>query len=381
MDAQAKQNQEDRVLEVRGSPVLKYEEFNLEDKIKEIRKGYVEDAKRDNTYQAIKDAYAKPTGVNPDKRWVVTNKEFKPLKDLLAQGSDPITKKFAEKLAKKEGVEQFIMTPEMAFEVQKLTKSIAGDLKSIEKLTPKVMPPYPRMCVEMPFTAEVSGMRNPIEDESQMQLQRVGAYIETGLNEDGTLMFTFEPYYEFVSGHVNFSNVVLVHDNNKCLDLFLHFELRDFGMIWNAMFNSAMLETAIENNVPPEQFWGHGKGTDLLMAMAGEAVEEVPSLFFAWLVLLNSKSGITKTKVNPRFAHPKLGKRERARRGRSGYTIVSLTDTEDVDSEGLVTRKHIVNAHRVRGHFKAKRSGLYWWRPHIRGVGELKEREAYKITT
>ena len=143
MDEKTNQSSEDKVLGVRGSPVLKYEEFNLEDKIKEIRKGYVEDAKRDNTYQAIKDAYAKPTGVNPDKRWVVTNKEFKPLKDLLAQGSDPITKKFAEKLAKKEGVEQFIMTPEMAFEVQKLTKSIAGDLKSIEKLTPKVMPPYP----------------------------------------------------------------------------------------------------------------------------------------------------------------------------------------------------------------------------------------------
>ena len=36
----------------------------------------------------------KPTGDNVEKRWLVTNKEFKPLRDLLKISRDPICQSF-----------------------------------------------------------------------------------------------------------------------------------------------------------------------------------------------------------------------------------------------------------------------------------------------
>lgn len=37
-------------------------------------------------------------------------------------------------------------------------------------------------------------------------------------------------------------------------------------------------------------------------------------------------------------------------------------------------------AHVVRGHFKERKTGTYWWNPHIAGKGEVKEREGYKFS-
>lgn len=353
---------------------------DLTEEIKDIRKKWVEDSKLNGHYELAKKLYSKPTGINADKRWLSSNKEFKPLRDLLGQSIDPITKRFYSTYLENQNVEQFVMSPEIAYEVQVLVKGLMGKLEDIKRLMPTVMPPYQKICVEMPLTIPIREMRSPLLDDAQSQVQRIGAYIETTLLEDGSVTFSFSPYYEFVSGFVNFSNIILTHHKDEHLEGFLGFVMRDFGMVWNAMFHPAMTSYAADNNVSPKEFYEKVGDLDLLKAMGGEAVEEVPSLFFAWLVLLNSKSGVTKTKVQARMPHPKLGKRERARRGRSAYTVVSLSDTESVDAEGLVTQQHIVSAHRVRGHFKARKSGLYWWRPHVRGIGELKEREGYVVT-
>lgn len=39
----------------------------------------------------------------------------------------------------------------------------------------------------------------------------------------------------------------------------------------------------------------------------------------------------------------------------------------------------IVQAHLVRGHFKRRKTGVFWWKPHIAGSGELKKRDAYIV--
>lgn len=36
-------------------------------------------------------------------------------------------------------------------------------------------------------------------------------------------------------------------------------------------------------------------------------------------------------------------------------------------------------AHLVRGHFKRRKTGTFWWKPHIAGSGELKKRDAYIV--
>jgi hypothetical protein len=349
--------------------------------VNDIRETWYQKLKQSGKGEYLKTVYSKPTGTNHEKRWLVSNKEFKPLKDLLGQASDPITAKFYDDLKKQTDVEQFVMSPEIAVEVQRLAKDSIINPKNIADLMPKIKTPYSKVCVEMPMVDAVVDMRTPVTHEGISRINRVGAYITTMEEEDG-VSFSFSPYFEFESGYVISSHILLIHKNNQCLDNFLHLKLANLDMIWNSFFHPSLVSVATENGLSPETFWEQmGNTPDLLYAMSVEAVEEIPTLFFAWLVLLNSKSGVTKTKVQARIPHPKLGKRERARRGRSAYTVVSLSDMEDVDSEGLLTEKHVVSAHKVRGHFKARRSGLYWWRPHVRGTGELKEREGYVVTS
>jgi hypothetical protein len=36
-------------------------------------------------------------------------------------------------------------------------------------------------------------------------------------------------------------------------------------------------------------------------------------------------------------------------------------------------------AHLVRGHFKVRRTGLFWWSPHVRGKGEAPVGQTYIV--
>lgn len=347
---------------------------------KRAHENWLEKQRQTGRLEYLEKTYSRCIGFNHGKRHLVTNKEFKPLKDLLGQSDCGITNDFHKMLCDTFGLEQFVMSPEMGLEVQRLTDGFVNKPQDLEKWLPKVKPPYPNVCVEMPITEEMHKMRAPVK-EGASQVCRIGAYIQT-IEEDDGILITFSPYYEFESGYVICSQVLLANLNNQSLKGFIPIRLIPFDIIWNATFHPTVIEAARKNNLPPETFWERmGNSPDMLTVLASEAAEELPGLFFAWLVLLNSKSGVTKTKVPGIVPNPKLGKRERARRGRSSYTVVSLTDTEDVDSAGMVMPKRIVTAHRVRGHFKMKKWGVFWWRPHVRGIGELKEREAYKVVT
>ena len=341
--------------------------------------------KEKGRFEELKKLYETPSGDNVNKRWLVTNKEFKPLRDLLKQSKDLVTREFYERtFANKLDIQQFVMSPEIAFEVQKLSKAMFGDrTQDISKLIPKVMTPYPNICVEMPLTEEVKSMRNPVMNEGVGPVRRIGAFVRTIKDEETEdLIFTFTPYHEFETGFVCSSYVLLVHNNNKILPGFLPFKF--YGceeLVWNAVIEPSVLICGEKNNKSVESIYEElCEKTNAFHLMVTEAAEDIATLFIAWLVILNSKSGVAKTDVKARIPNAKLGKRERARRGRSAYTVLSLNDLETTDSEGIVTKKNIVGAHRVRGHFKAKKWGVYWWRPHVRGVGELKEREGYKIT-
>ena len=343
-----------------------------------IRQKWLDEQKKTGGFEKLQMQYRKCIGLNHGKRHLVTNKEFKPLKDLLGQADCDITVELHKMICDTPGVEQFVMSPEVALEVHRLTKTFTDRPQDLEKWLPKVKPPYPHICVEYPLTEDTHDLRLPVQ-EGMSQLARVGAFIDTR-EEGDDIIIMFSPYYEFESGYVISSHVILVNQDNKPMSGFIPIKLYPHEIVWNATFHPSVFKAAKDAKLSIEEFWKRvGNTPDILKAMATEAMEELPTLFFSWLILLNSKSGVTKTKVQARIPNPKLGKRERARRGRSGYTVVSLTDTENVDSEGLVTPKQIISAHRVRGHFKMKKWGVFWWRPHVRGVGELKDREAYKI--
>lgn len=330
-----------------------------------------------------------PDGVNHRTRWLSTSKDFKPLRDLLAEKTDETHKEFAKDLMHPD-TQQFVMSPEMALEVQRLVKGMLGKPEQIAALIPKVMPPYPRVCVEMPITPEVSALRVPITEQDLENgigpLHRIGAYIEMHKikSEDGKtdiMHFNFMPYYEFSTGKVAFSTVVLAYFDNKPIPgLMIPILMQDYGWTWNGYFSRHICDLSMRKGINLEQRLRDPDLSDAMKLSVLEAADELPSLFFMWLVLLNSKSGVDKTPVKPRLSNPGLGKRERARRSRSSFTLVTLSDTERVTPEGVVESKNLINAHHVRGHFKARKWGVYWWRPFVRGKGEPAVREAYKLT-
>jgi len=317
-------------------------------------------------------------GADIDDRWLVTSKKFRPLRDLLALSKDSNTVDLCNRMQQDSSLQQFILAPELAYETTILAVQLSKDIDAVKRLMPKVMPPYSSVCVEMPITDQVRAQRASGGVE-QLELRRVGAYIKTMAGIGDALLYMFVPYYEFTNGSVYASCVDLYHTgDNAIIPGCQPIQMTNFYMLWNVTFSPLGWKQLAQQNVPPESVPSMFKSA-VFVAASNEATEEVPVLFFAWLALINSKSGIAQSKVSARLAPANLGKRQRLRRGRSGFTVLCLSDMEAADSEGVVSSKPQISAHRVRGHFKARKRGVFWWRPHVRGSGELKEREAYTV--
>jgi hypothetical protein len=123
---------------------------------------------------------------------------------------------------------------------------------------------------------------------------------------------------------------------------------------------------------------------------------EIRSLMSAWeadiqgegtwvecfLAMLNSRNPVVEhepvdmTKLN----------RARRRSGKPEFLTYSTTRLTLSRSQGRIADAHGITreaarAHLVRGHFKIRRTGVYWWSPFLRGVakdGEV-ERQAYEV--
>jgi hypothetical protein len=55
-----------------------------------------------------------------------------------------------------------------------------------------------------------------------------------------------------------------------------------------------------------------------------------------------------------------------------------LTDTKNVDADKRVVTDETDNrCAQRRCHYRAKKSGFFRRRPHVRGVGEVKDRDSY----
>ena len=100
-----------------------------------------------------------------------------------------------------------------------------------------------------------------------------------------------------------------------------------------------------------------------------------------WLLnfLTQYRSGVKRHAVTPKqTVKDKLNKGKGKKRGARRYTHVYLDKVEYIKNDAPVMRTD-VQAHMVRGHFKRKKNGIFWWNPFVRGRGKLNKREAYIV--
>lgn len=93
--------------------------------------------------------------------------------------------------------------------------------------------------------------------------------------------------------------------------------------------------------------------------------------------LNHNRSGLKKHVVTPKLTvKDKMNKGKK--RGARRYTHVYLNKVEYIKNDAPVMRTDM-QAHMVRGHFKRKKNGIFWWNPFVRGRGKLNKREAYIV--
>lgn len=107
---------------------------------------------------------------------------------------------------------------------------------------------------------------------------------------------------------------------------------------------------------------------------AVKGASEYRSTLTTLLVMLGTKNGCSGEKIT-------VDEKLQAARAKCGkaplLTYVRLTPNIGItrDSNGRETAE----AHMVRGHFKRRETGTYWWGHHVRGTGEVQKREAYVV--
>jgi len=284
-----------------------------------------------------------------------------------------------------DGVEVFMLSNEVAYSAQllagKVSEVVPTDLAKLHL-------PYPKIAIEFSISSELAALRKKqtlcIESESRNEelykIATVGIYAESHPEK----VTVVQPYWKFVYNDIvevcPFA-IVFNYDYwigtpvQKVIVYHPHYpEMKiPVGLIPSPTWMAAL------DGVARENFLKAIKDGHMFRTMAKEAVDEIPTTLFAALLLINCKSGITLTRVSKRVAPSGYGKRLKRKYSSPAFTVLSLSEVEIVSSEGLVSRRTDLSAHYVRGHFKARKSGIYWWNSFIRGSGTLRKRQAYVV--
>lgn len=117
-------------------------------------------------------------------------------------------------------------------------------------------------------------------------------------------------------------------------------------------------------------------------AMIQDVQEEIAPML-ATLILMNSKNCVETTKTEP---PPKLNK-ARLKRGKaplvSFSTVhINLSRTRQRAGGARGMSEAEMAKHKVRGHFKVRRTGVFWWNDYERGdLAHGRHRHDYKVET
>ena len=270
----------------------------------------------------------------------------------------------------------FVLSPEVALAAEKLARSPSfkfPDLKDMHL-------PYEHIAVEYPLTPEINELREQSREVGTTRIVRIGAYVR---EVKASNMFMFQPYWEYHTGQIQYSVFTFCINPGNMPDMgriLVNIKESVEGSVEVGVMPSvALIKGFMKVGQPPEimnQIMPHPNTQTHIR----ESAIEIPVLAFAANMLLTCKSGIAKARVDARRPITSgLGERKRKEMSSSAYTLIHLSALESVSLEGELTSKVGMAAHYVRGHFKQRKSGLYWWSPFVRGTGEPRKRDAYIV--
>jgi hypothetical protein len=106
-----------------------------------------------------------------------------------------------------------------------------------------------------------------------------------------------------------------------------------------------------------------------------------PWFWLAVMALLNAKNGASAVYIPaPEALNARRRKAGKPEKVDYHQLTLRLGPHDAPRARGGVSDRGAMRAHTVRGHFKIRKSGVYWWRPFIRGeVAEGFARKSYKV--
>lgn len=275
-----------------------------------------------------------------------------------------------------DGVEIFVLSEELAYSAHLLAKNSSGvfmqDLSTVHL-------PYPKVVFEAPVTEKIRrGRSDLIVANGTVDIEKVGAYIE----QSGTGFF-IQPYWKMMNGIVEVTPIAFSTADEFDGIRLMPVNLKPRGDGGPIIDLDAVISPAWGNILGGAgilHVLNEYRNDDSMLKRAiTEAVEELPFVLFAALALINCKSGVTTTRVAKRVAPAKCSAYLKRKLSSPAYTVLALSEVESVTPTGHIAIRSDVSAHYVRGHFKARRSGVYWWNPFVRGTGALRKRTAYMV--
>ena len=277
-----------------------------------------------------------------------------------------------------ENTQVFVISPEIAVAAEEMIRSKSFKLPDVSELRF----PYMDMAIELPLTEEVRKIRANTKGEQVSGTHEVDwIAVHIHVSEKGFVYCT--PYYSFIEGAMEPSmfSYVLGGDDLPMPSAAVRTPGNyDNPVVFKVSPSRTLLEMAVRTGIPPERIKDFYE-TPQTNRMISEGICEMPLLLFACSVLLNCKTGITKTVVPPKKppVGVKFGAKKRNFHSHGGYTLLHLSEIENVAPDGSITKRADIAAHYVRGHFKQRKSGVYWWSSFVRGTGELRKRSAYVV--
>lgn len=275
----------------------------------------------------------------------------------------------------KNKVQTFVLSPEVALSAEVLVRSKSFKMPTLDELHM----PYPHTVIEYPLTEDIRKLRHNGTINGFIEVTRVGAYIQ----EINKGVFTCLPYWEYIDDRIEHSFFTFLFGINEDGALKISFRPNVNGegaVDCSVAPCMAFIMAAEKAGVTPDRLQ-RTLQTPEIQQHIREAASEIPCLMFASYLLLSCKSGVGRTKVSARVPPKgmKLGGKKQKAYSASAYTLLHLEETESVTTEGAISRRLDVSVHYVRGHFKQRRSGVYWWNSFVRGNGEPRKREAYLV--
>jgi hypothetical protein len=281
-----------------------------------------------------------------------------------------------------DGVEIFVLSDELSLAAQTLLNSpenvVPNDLSTLRL-------PYNKIAIELKQTEEVKALRrkqsSTKEDDPSLYPISVTGMLITAYPEHGNTI-TIQSYWEYEGmNSVEVSMICLIlnaHEaikrNTRTAIIKYPFTTLEVAVLPSPYIVSRMLDKDL-----PSINLDFFKDPDILSQLIKESSDELTTNLFAALMLINCKSGVSATRISGKTLSPAFSKKLRKKLSSPSYTVLSISESESVTPTGVVSRRSDISAHYVRGHFKCRRGGTYWWNPYIRGKGEVRKREAYRV--